>query len=151
MPRVLAAWIGKADLLLRQAESEFLFEDFRVQRTTTYNPERDIPVAGELLEFCNSPEAFAVGYASLDGDCAPDDETAWFSLTLYPDTDEDGFGDESEPNELCLGESFPEGLVSGEDGFDCAPEDPLHWSDCGFCVDADGDGFGANCDVGESD
>jgi len=50
----MTLWIGKADLLLRQAESEFFFEDFRVQRTTTYNPERDIPVAGELLEF-NAP------------------------------------------------------------------------------------------------
>jgi hypothetical protein len=47
-------WIGKADLLLRQTESELTFDDFRVRRTTTYSPERDIPVAGELLEF-NAP------------------------------------------------------------------------------------------------
>jgi len=47
----MTLWIGKAGLLLRQAESELSFDDFRVQRTTTYNPERDIPVAGELLEF----------------------------------------------------------------------------------------------------
>ncbi len=47
----ITLWIGQNDLLLRQIDFELSFDDFRVQRTTTYFPERNTPIATDLLEF----------------------------------------------------------------------------------------------------
>jgi len=47
-------WISKQDSLLRKTYSEVSFEDFRVQRTTTYKPEMGAEIDSDFLEF-NSP------------------------------------------------------------------------------------------------
>jgi len=49
-------WIGKQDLLLRKTYLEKSFDDFRVQRTTTYKPEMNTAIDAKLLEF-DPPES----------------------------------------------------------------------------------------------
>lgn len=44
-------WISKQDSLLRKTYSEVSFEDFRVQRTTTYKPEMGAEIDLGFLEF----------------------------------------------------------------------------------------------------
>jgi len=44
-------WIGKRDLLLRKTYLEKSFDNFRVQRTTTYEPEINTAIDAKLLEF----------------------------------------------------------------------------------------------------
>jgi len=44
-------WIGKQDLLLRKTYMEQSFDDFRVQRTTSYEPAMNIDIDTRLLRF----------------------------------------------------------------------------------------------------
>jgi outer membrane lipoprotein-sorting protein len=48
-------WIDKATYLIRRIDSSHQFEDFRTSDTTTYEPEINVDIPDELLEF-NPPE-----------------------------------------------------------------------------------------------
>jgi outer membrane lipoprotein-sorting protein len=48
---LITLWIGKQDGLLRKTYLERSFDDFRVQRTTTYKPEINAAIDATLLEF----------------------------------------------------------------------------------------------------
>ncbi|MCC6288183.1 MAG: T9SS type A sorting domain-containing protein [Chitinophagaceae bacterium] len=74
-------------------------------------------------------------------DCAPNDNTAWRTITLYADDDRDGVP-VGIGSEICIGSSIPLGY-SESPGSDCDDSDNTRWRKVLLYVDNDYDGASA--------
>ncbi|MBL8956152.1 MAG: hypothetical protein JNK82_35590 [Myxococcaceae bacterium] len=91
--------------------------------------------------FGNCPDGFVSPAASLGIDCAAANASAWRTVALYPDADNDGYcTGGSSPS--CIGAAAPTGYRTSCTGSsDCAPSDGTRWVNGTVGVDADGDGY----------
>ena len=82
-----------------------------------------------------------VGYSSQATDCDDSDPNAWLIEDLYPDVDQDSFGDENgSTTPVCTDGFGASGYSVNKD--DCDDNDPAAWVYEAMFPDADGDGFG---------
>lgn len=86
-------------------------------------------------------------------DCNDLNASAWQTATVYPDSDNDGFGEQGAATvQLCIGTSSPSGFASSDT--DCNDDDPLvntderEWPDDGKDNDCSGSSFVANDNTG---
>ncbi len=97
--------------------------------------------AGPPASFCAT--ALPAGWVATDGDCAPDDPSAWRAvLGALADRDGDGYT-VVEDVTLCVGAALPAPYVATTRGLDCDDADPALYRWVTLYRDQDGDGVGA--------
>jgi hypothetical protein len=139
-----------ADLPAPYLEDQWFYgldcDDTDPTRWTLLNGYADADTDGfgaePLLPVC-SGEALAPGYASVAGDCAPNDGSAWRPYSYaHRDADSDGYTIAS-AGPICIGEVPPAGYSTTANGDDCDDATASVHTRVVAYVDSDGDGVGA--------
>jgi len=90
--------------------------------------------AGEISTDCTALP-LAAGRSDVGTDCAPDDDTTWVVLTVFPDLDEDGYTVASQ--NLCVGSPLPPTLLA-------APSPPPRTAPRAYAEESSGSWFGGS-------